>query len=1219
MVNQGDISVWSSATNRITLSQSDVLGSGGEGAVYSLGSHPDLVAKIYHSDRRTDAVINKLDVMINYPPRTEDDLTGHLFVSWPRQLVYDTASEVIGFLMPKVEKTHSLFEYYNPALRRRHAPHINYANLCSVAKSLAVALDRLHGINYTYLVGDINESNAYITEDEHVTLIDADSFQVTDSRTTPPTIYRCVVGKPEYTPPELQGVSFAQVDRNVHHDNFALAVVIYQLLMEGTHPFRGIYTGAGEKPQVETCISRGYFLHSASGSIPLNPMPTAVEWDALHEDIRALFRKCFDDGHSDPQARPAPRDWVDALDEAMRTLRQCARNASHWYFDKQASTSGSATCTWCERVANIGIESFPDHPGAQVFVPPTQAAQPPPPTPPTPTAPTPPPPSPGGGPPLPRSHATGIPSWVMLLGMGWLTMQLFFGDDNLSFIAEIPLYLALVGLLLITMFWRGRVSSLLHRLLPSHLGSFGAAAVAFLWGAPGNRRPLWLRILLVSLMWIVLTIPVILMTSVIEQTRSTVEAGLISLIPTPTPAPTYTPEPTSTPILAPIASSPADISALNLVPSDFDNLDMLAFKRIFDAENLPEGYAHEVTGAYRNCLNDVGVSIDEVDILAHPHVPGGTLTIVSGKFSHSDVSDRLDARGFARVLYQGSELWTSAQACVDDAEYQHNVDAVAVLEDGYIVVGDEALVKLILETVKEGGSELRLNASITRALGEADQVVRAWTSTDGCVARNCLNYALVWSASAENNALDLLYVGMFTNAGSAGEGRSEMEAWMSENHRVLRMDVNQDEEFIVIDTTISFAASEPSPTPIHTPAPRNTPLAAAVVPTNTLVPTDTPTHTPAPTDTPTPRPTFTPSPTPTSTHTASPTATYTPSPTNTPTPLPTLTPTPLPTATHTPLPTSTPTPSPCLHFGPSANLNRCDLSGRDFRGFDLSGANLAYANLTGVNFKDAVLTDASIAGASVEGINLTNVDLSTTDISGITSFNKASLINAVFPVGAQLADATFTDADLSRSSIVGANLENADFTGANLYRADLTRAVLAEANFRRADLGDAILDGANLQGANLVSADFREIDFETNPNFRGADLRSANFLRATLNGVDFSGARLEEANFNRAEVKAAIFTAADLNEADMRDADAQGARFDGADVSEMDFSESDLTGASFQGANIEGARFSEADLTGSNFSGAINAEKSTFSETVCSDGSTSNSCYFDGRLHGARP
>ena len=373
MVNQGDISVWSSATNRITLSQSDVLGSGGEGAVYGIRSHPDLVAKIYHSNRRTDAIIIKLGVMINYPPRTEDDLTGHLFVAWPSHLVYDVASEVIGFLMPKVEKTNNLFEYYNPSLRRRTAPHINYANLCSVARSLATALDRLHGSGY--VVGDINESNAYITENEHVTLIDTDSFQITDYQTTPPTIYRSLVGKPEYTPPELQGISFDQVDRNIHHDRFALAVVIYQLLMEGTHPFRGIYTGPGEKPQVETCISQGYFLHSTSRNVPLRPVPSAVEWNTLHEDIRALFRKCFDDGHADPQTRPSPRDWVEALDEAMRSLRQCARNASHWHFDNQPN------CTWCVREVAVGRDAFPEHPGVQTSAPQSPQPQPPSPSP----------------------------------------------------------------------------------------------------------------------------------------------------------------------------------------------------------------------------------------------------------------------------------------------------------------------------------------------------------------------------------------------------------------------------------------------------------------------------------------------------------------------------------------------------------------------------------------------------------------------------------------------------------------------------------------------------------------------------------------------------------------------------------------------------------------------------------------------------------------------
>ena len=984
MVNQGDISVWSSATNRITLSQSDVLGSGGEGAVYSLRSHPDIVAKIYHSNRRTDEVISKLDVMINYPPRTEDDQTGHLFVAWPRDLVHDAAGDVIGFLMPKVEKTNSLFEYYNPALRRRNAPHINYANLCSVAKSLAVALDRLHGINYTYLVGDINESNAYITENEHVTLIDADSFQVTDSRTTPPTIYRCVVGKPEYTPPELQGVSFAQVDRNVHHDNFALAVVIYQLLMEGTHPFRGIYTGAGEKPQVETCISRGYFLYSASGTVPLRPVPSAVEWDTLHEDIRALFRKCFDDGHSDPQARPAPRDWIDALDEAMRSLRQCARNPNHWHFDSQPN------CTWCVREMAVGIDAFPDHPGAQIFVPPppqTQQHQTPPQTQQPQTQPQAPPqtqhPQPQSPPqPQPQTYPSGNRGWI------------------------------------------SAILSMIHDAVLSILG--------FLFRPPGQP-------------WKIGGVAVICTVAVWQS------SGAFFFI----------------------------CSLLMLL---------------------------------------VGVAMIDRE---------------------SQFIRMLAANGFRRP-----PTWINSRQ------------------------SRRTILKLLLASflVFVGG---------TATISAASAAIIDWTWQSG-VAQ-----ASTPPSTPEPSVLCRL--GWLPSCPPTPLPAAPAFALMPTNS----------------PTPTPTSASTPTAMATITPVPPNTPIAAAIVPTNTPIPTSTPTHTPAPTDTPTPRPTFTPSPTPTSTHTASPTATYTPLPTDTPTPLPTLTPTPLPTATHTPVPTSTPTPSPCLHFGPSANLNRCDLSGRDFRGFDLSGANLAYANLTGVNLQDAKLTGATIAGASVEGINLTNVDLSATDISGIQSFNKGILRNAVFPAEAALAEATFMDADLSRSSLVGANLERADFTGASLYRVDLTRAVLIEANFRRADLDDAILDGANLQGANLAGADFGEVDFDVNPVFKDADLRNTSFFRAILNGVDFAGADLEEASFSRAKLKGAIFADTDLNEANMKDAD--------------------LTNAIFHGADIEDAIFYEANLSNANFAGAINADKAKFQETTCSDGTVSDNCYLEGRLHGVSP
>ena len=104
------------------------LGAGGEGSVYDIRNKPDLVAKIYHPERRTSDVIKKLDLMIQYPPRTEDEYSGHLYVAWPRSLIYDSADNAIGFVMPKVNKKNVLFDYYNPSLRKRNAQQVNYAS-----------------------------------------------------------------------------------------------------------------------------------------------------------------------------------------------------------------------------------------------------------------------------------------------------------------------------------------------------------------------------------------------------------------------------------------------------------------------------------------------------------------------------------------------------------------------------------------------------------------------------------------------------------------------------------------------------------------------------------------------------------------------------------------------------------------------------------------------------------------------------------------------------------------------------------------------------------------------------------------------------------------------------------------------------------------------------------------------------------------------------------
>lgn len=54
----------------------------------------------------------------------------------------------------------------------------------------------------------------------------------------------CVVGTEDFTPPELHGVSLSSVKRTQPHDNFGLAVAIFQLLVMGKHPYAGRYSEA---------------------------------------------------------------------------------------------------------------------------------------------------------------------------------------------------------------------------------------------------------------------------------------------------------------------------------------------------------------------------------------------------------------------------------------------------------------------------------------------------------------------------------------------------------------------------------------------------------------------------------------------------------------------------------------------------------------------------------------------------------------------------------------------------------------------------------------------------------------------------------------------------------------------------------------------------------------------------------------------------------------
>jgi serine/threonine protein kinase len=322
------------------------IGSGGEANIYTVQINSELVAKVYHQPHGDYA--RKLAFMVANPPVDPLAKEGRVSIAWATELVTDLGL-VVGFLMPKLDtsKAKPIFQYYNPSERRKESPTFSYVSLLRTARNLARAVRSVHSRGY--VIGDVNESNVLVAEDAIVTLVDTDSFQVNDGT----TVYRCTVGKPEYTPPELQGMSFRDVDRSVEHDLFGLGVLIYQLLMEGTHPFGGVFTGQGESPELKDRIKAGHFPHGRSG-VPYKPMPLAPSFQMLPVALQELFLLCFEQGHGNPAARPTADVWSKALGEAEDGLVRCGVNGQHYY------SGHLGVCPWCERAVKLkGRDPFP--------------------------------------------------------------------------------------------------------------------------------------------------------------------------------------------------------------------------------------------------------------------------------------------------------------------------------------------------------------------------------------------------------------------------------------------------------------------------------------------------------------------------------------------------------------------------------------------------------------------------------------------------------------------------------------------------------------------------------------------------------------------------------------------------------------------------------------------------------------------------------------------
>ena len=303
------------------------LGHGGEGDIYAVNNDANSVAKIYNKDvpsggrqtRHWRRKEQKLVAMIENAPPTRD-ADGNVALAWPEDILYYHGGPndrlMAGFTMPKIDtgQYKDIVNYYNPSLRAKLQEEFARKKLVLptegrdleelleiIIGNILTVLGNIHKLRY--VIGDVNELNILVDYLGRVAFVDSDSFQVRDDRNG--IVHRSQVGREDFLSPRVielmdekctdgrcpsgrppgHNKSFSCFDRGPEDDSFAIAVILFKLLMQGNHPFDGPDGSMKEK------IRDQKFPYNRRLLTP--PQRTKSRWNELSTKWQNYFRHTF--------------------------------------------------------------------------------------------------------------------------------------------------------------------------------------------------------------------------------------------------------------------------------------------------------------------------------------------------------------------------------------------------------------------------------------------------------------------------------------------------------------------------------------------------------------------------------------------------------------------------------------------------------------------------------------------------------------------------------------------------------------------------------------------------------------------------------------------------------------------------------------------------------------------------------------------------------------
>jgi rRNA-processing protein FCF1 len=272
------------------------IGSGGEGDIFltDLG----LAAKIYRPDKITDRHVDKLRLMIEH----------HLSfpgLCWPLDLVLDADNQVKGYVMEAAKGKDLQTTIFTPkSTLTAKFPHLTRADLVRLCLSILEKFDFLHQKNV--LVGDVNQSNILVDGDGTVYFVDTDSYQIEN--------YPCPVGTINYTAPEIQGKDFKGLLRTREHEMFALATLLFMILVPGKPPYS--QRGGGDPG---SNIRRLDFPYAPTG--PATGREPAGPWLFIWANLPPAVRRAFYDTFRENK-RLSTEMWIEVCRQYLADLEE---------------------------------------------------------------------------------------------------------------------------------------------------------------------------------------------------------------------------------------------------------------------------------------------------------------------------------------------------------------------------------------------------------------------------------------------------------------------------------------------------------------------------------------------------------------------------------------------------------------------------------------------------------------------------------------------------------------------------------------------------------------------------------------------------------------------------------------------------------------------------------------------------------------------------------